>query len=86
MYVSGNVAHGKVTIAAGVQEDFISSLAVDGNTEQCFKLVSDYDSVWWMLDLGTQHVIHNVTLYFRMYCKLKRRDFRSSRWIDWWMG
>ena len=68
MYVTGNVAYEK---AISTNRNWgANGRGVDGNTDpdvdnhHCFQHghISSGDA-WWMVDLGDQHIIYNMTVY-----------------------
>ncbi len=67
---SGNVAHNKPTMQAGLAEGHTSWRAVDGNIDtnqdhgSCAHPDDDSrNPAWWRVDLGKLHRIYNVTIY-----------------------
>ena len=76
LFITGNIAHGK---HGGADQsstlDMYSKAGngVDGDLtgdKSCAATngpgLPSYPSSWWRLDLGSQHSIHNVTIYDRI--------------------
>ena len=70
MYFAGNVAYRKAISAGNVSQDWNASPTVDGNytdpdenNDHCFVQDNVFGDAWWMVDLGEEHVIYNMTVY-----------------------
>ena len=72
MHVSGNVAYSKKATARKVYAGMKAERAVDGNRDpnvengKCFHhgYIESGDA-WWIVNLGEQYVIYNMTVYGR---------------------
>ena len=72
-----NIALNKPTSQSSTAFDGLASRAVDGNTDGNFfngsVTHSDQENgAWWMVDLGAEYLIHNVTVYNRSDCCSER--------------
>ena len=74
MFITGNIAHGKhggTEQSSTLNNDFKSGNGVDGDLtgdKSCVATNGPDESFppsWWRLDLGSQHSVHNVTIYDR---------------------
>jgi hypothetical protein len=89
--LTGNVAYNKTASASNYnrQRDWAPILAIDGGVDRaivkgktCFGSFETPKTAksWWMVDLGGEHVIHNITLIIPDLPVFKKRlhDFRLS--------
>ena len=68
-YVTGNIAYGRDAEAYRALDEYIPGNAVDGDVNHvlsagtCFQHAPVSQVAWWKINLGSQHVIYNVTLH-----------------------